>query len=56
MSPASIWTPALISYRSPDQGRMAGASTSAYKYDSVVRASTFRKVYGLHSLTGVVNS
>ena len=37
MSAASVWTPALISYSSPVQGRMAGASTSVYKFDSVVR-------------------
>ena len=30
---------------------MAGASTSVYEFDS---ASTFIKVYGLHSLTVVV--
>ena len=36
MSPAYIWTPALISYCSPVRGRMAGASTSVYEFDSVV--------------------
>ena len=34
---------------------MAGANTSVYEFDSMVReASTFLKVYGLHSQTGVV--
>ena len=37
MSPASIWTPVLISYYSPVQGRMTGASTSVYEFDSMVR-------------------
>ena len=37
MSPASIGTPALISYCLPVQGRMAGASTSVYEFDNVVR-------------------
>ena len=30
-------TPTLISYCSPAQGRMVGASTSVYEFDSVVR-------------------
>ena len=33
----SIQTPAFISYCSPVQGRMAGASTSVYEFDNVVR-------------------
>ena len=37
MSPASIQTPAFISYCSPVQGRMAGASTSVYEFDNMVR-------------------
>ena len=37
MSLVSIWTPKLISYYSPVQGRMAGASTSVYKFGSMVR-------------------
>ena len=37
MSPVSIQTPAFISYSSPVQGRMAGASTSVYKFDNVVK-------------------
>ena len=37
MSPASIQTPAFISYCSPVQNAMAGASTSVYKFNSVVR-------------------
>ena len=38
MSPVSIQTLAFISYFSPVQGRMAGASTSAYEFDSMVRS------------------
>ena len=34
---------------------MTGASTSVYYLDSVVEASTFIQVYGLHSMTGIVN-
>ena len=37
MSPASIQTPEFISYCSPVQGRMAGASTSVYEFDNVGR-------------------
>ena len=37
MSPASIQTPVFISYCSPVQGRMAGASSSVYKFDNVIR-------------------
>ena len=36
MSLVSIQTPAFISYCSPIQGRMAGASTSFYEFDNVV--------------------
>ena len=43
MSPASIWTPALISYCSPVQGRKAGASTSVYEFDSIVRGQDVNK-------------
>ena len=43
MSPASIWTLALISYYSPVQGRMEGASTSVYDLDSVVRGQYIYK-------------
>ena len=53
MSPASILTLALISYCSAVQGRMAGASASVYKFDSVVRGQHFyQKVHEFHSLTG----
>ena len=38
MSLASIQTLAFISYCSPVQGRMAGASTSVYEFDNVVRS------------------
>ena len=34
-----------VSYWSPVQGRMAGVSTSVYKFDSVVRGQ--HKMYGL---------
>ena len=37
MSPASIQNLAFISYCSPVQGRMAGASTSVYEFENVVR-------------------
>ena len=37
MSLASIQIPEFISYCSPVQGRMAGASTSVYKFDNMVR-------------------
>ena len=37
MSLVSIQTPAFISYCSPVQGRMAGASTSVYEFDNVVK-------------------
>ena len=37
MSLESIQIPAFISYCSPIQGRMAGASTSVYEFDNVVR-------------------
>ena len=43
MSPASIWTLALISYCSPVQGRKAGASTSVYEFDSMVRGQDIYK-------------
>ena len=43
MSPTSIWTPALISYCSPVQGKKAGASTSVYDFDSVVRGEDVYK-------------
>ena len=33
---------------------MAGASTTVYEFDNVVEGSTFIKVYGLHSVIGVV--
>ena len=39
MSPASIQTLVFISYCSPVQGRMAGASTSNYKFDSVAKGN-----------------
>ena len=51
MSPASIQTLGFISYCSTVQGRMAGASTIVYEFDSVVEANTFMKAYGLYSLT-----
>ena len=48
MSPASIWTLALISYCSPVQGRMAGASTRVYEFDSVVRGQhVYKSVWTL---------
>ena len=37
MSLTSIQTPAFISYCLPAQGRMAGTSTSVYKFVNVVR-------------------
>ena len=37
MSPVSIQTPAFISYCSPVQDRMAGAGTSVYEFDNVVK-------------------
>ena len=40
MSPVSIQTTAFISYTSPVQSRMAGANTSGYKFDSVVRGKS----------------
>ena len=43
MSPASIQTLAFISYCSPVQIRMAGASTSVYDFDSVVRGQHIYK-------------
>ena len=43
MSPVSIQTPGFISYCSPVQGRMAGASTSVYKFDNVVRGQHVHK-------------
>ena len=43
MSPTSIWTPALISYCSPVQGKKAGASTSVYDFDSMVRGEDVYK-------------
>ena len=43
MSPASIQTPVFISYCSPVQGRMAGASTSDYEFDNVVRGQHIYK-------------
>ena len=51
MSPVSIQTLAFISYFSPVHGRMAGASTSAYEFDSMVRSQHVYNVHGLHSLT-----
>ena len=48
MSLASIQTLAFISYCSP---RMAGASTSVYEFDNVVRGQHIYKMHGLHSLT-----
>ena len=33
---------------------MAGVSTSVYELDSMVKGQHVYKVYGLHSLTGVV--
>ena len=43
MSPVSIQTPAFISYCSPRQGRMAGASTSVYEFDSQDRGQHIYK-------------
>ena len=43
MSLASIQTPVFISYCSPVQGRMAGTSTSVYKFDNVVRGQHIYK-------------
>ena len=37
MSAESIQTPVFISYCSPVQGRMAGASISVYEFDNVVK-------------------
>ena len=41
MSPVPIWTPVLIFHCSP---RMADASTSVYKFDSVVRDQHIYKI------------
>ena len=41
----------FISYCSPVQGRMAGASVGVYKFGNWIEANMFIKVYGLHSLT-----
>ena len=43
MSLVSIQTLAFISYCSPVQGRMAGASTSVCKFDNVVRGQHIHK-------------
>ena len=52
MSVVSVQTLVFISYCSPVQGRMAGASTSVYEFDNVVRDQhVYRKVHGLHSMT-----
>ena len=37
MSSVSIQTPAIISYFPPVQDKMAGTSTSVYKFDSMIR-------------------
>ena len=48
MSPASILTPALISYYLPVQGRMAGASTSVYEVDSVfIGQHVYKSIWSL---------
>ena len=36
MSPVSIHTQAFVCYCSPIQGRMAGATTGSYEFDSVI--------------------
>ena len=43
MSSAYIQSRAFISYCSPVQGRMAGASTSVYEFNSVVRCQHIYK-------------
>ena len=43
MSLTSIQTPVLISYCLPVQGKMAGASTSVYEFESVVRGQHIYK-------------
>ena len=43
MSPVSIQTLVFISYGSPVQCRMAGASTSVYEFDGVVRGQHMYK-------------
>ena len=40
MNPACIQTLAFISYCSSIQGRVAGASASIYKFDSVIRGKS----------------
>ena len=47
MRPVCVQTQAFISYCTLVQVRMAGANTSAYEFDSVVRTLY---IYGLHSL------
>ena len=56
MSPASIWILALIFYCSPVQGSMAGASTSIYEFDNMVRGQHIYKSVKdfTYYLTGVV--
>ena len=43
MSPVSIQTLVFISYCSPVQDRMAGASTSVYEFDNVGRGQHIYK-------------
>ena len=43
MSPVSIKIPVFISYCSPIQGKMAGASTSVAEFDSVIRGQHIYK-------------
>ena len=43
MSTVSIQTSAFNSYCSPVQGRMAGASTSTYEFDSMIKGQHINK-------------
>ena len=43
MIPMSIQTLAFVSYCSPVHGRMAGANTSVYEFDGVVRGQHIYK-------------
>ena len=47
MSPVSIQTLAFISYCSPVQGRMAGASIAVYEFGSMVRGQHADKIVWL---------
>ena len=46
MVPTSIQTQC-----SSGQGRMTGASSTVYEFNSILEANTFVKAFGFHSLT-----